>query len=157
MDLGLQVSNDILVVCVSRLANSNISKSVELMMKVGREMAVEWRSTMESKLLREPRVPRKTQGTGKMGGVMEYNLCGSGSTGLTNVGRDWEEENGPNWNLKTELSSAFHIQISKTLLIQFSTCHHTYRYLICQTMLSKFFLANYAEIIYTVIFLNEIS
>ena len=53
MLLVLQASNGLLVLCVSRSANPNVSKSLELMMKVCREVAGEWRSTIDSKLLRE--------------------------------------------------------------------------------------------------------
>jgi hypothetical protein len=38
-----------------------------------------------------------------MGVGKESNLYGSGSTGLINVGRDREEENGSNWNFKMDL------------------------------------------------------
>ena len=56
--------------------------------EVGREAAEVWRSTGESRLLREAQVPKKTRQSWKMGGEREANLYGSGSIDLMKVSRE---------------------------------------------------------------------
>lgn len=55
------------------------------LLKVGREVAGDWRTSWASRLLWSAWLARRTQGAGKMGGGREAYLCGSGSAGLMKV------------------------------------------------------------------------